>query len=124
MSSHYSLVVFFSFPCKRLVDNKYSRRSKDLLKEFHHHFVCCSHPCLTRIRFKGSNGMDHRHDCLYFIASSFFSERVIFPLFFIKIYLFVFIAVHQICVLNKAGIKLAQIGRSILTTYSQCTLER
>ena len=124
MSSCCSLVVFFSFPYKRLVDSKYSRRSKDLLKEFHHHFfICCSHPCLTRIRFQGSNGMDPRHACHYFIFSIFFQEWY-FLFLFIKRYLSLFIVVHQISILNKAGIKLAQIGRSILTTYSQCTLER
>ena len=89
MSSHCSLVVFFSFPCKRLVDSKYSRRSKDLLKEFHHFFICCSHPCLTRIRFQGSNGMDPRHACHYFIFSIFFQEWYFFFLF-IKMYLSLF----------------------------------
>ena len=60
MSSCCSLVVFFSFPCKSLVDSKYSRRSKDLLKEFHHFFICCSHPWLIKIIFQSSNCMDPR----------------------------------------------------------------
>ena len=64
--------------------------SKDFLKEFHHHFfICCSHPCLTRIRFQGSNGMDPRHACHYFIFSIFFQEWYFFFLF-IKRYLSLF----------------------------------
>ena len=121
MSSCCSLVVFFSFLCKRLVDSKYSRRSKDLLKEFHHYFfICCSHPCLTRIRFQGSNGMDPRHACHYFI--SFFS-REIFS-FFLSKGIYFFLLFTKFVFLNKAGIKFAQTWRSILTIYSQCTLER
>ena len=57
--------------------------SKDFfsLKVFHYllFFICCSHPCLTRIRFQGSNGMDPKHACHY-LFSAFFS-RVIFLLF-------------------------------------------
>ena len=98
MSSCCSLIVFVSFPCKRLVDSKYSRRSKDLLKEFHHHFfICCSHPCLTRIRFQGSNGMDPRHACHYFIFSIFFS-RVIFLLFvFQKVFISFYCGSPNLC---------------------------
>ena len=100
--SCYSLVVLFSFPCKRLVDSKYSRMSKDLLKEFHHHFfICCSHPCLTRIRFQGSNGMDPRHACHYFI--SFFS-REIFSFFYQKVFFFV---VHQIYIFKQGRDKIS-----------------
>ena len=80
MSSCCSLVVFFSFPCKRLVDSKYSRRSKDLLKEFHHFFICCSHPWLIKIIFQSSNCMD--------------------PML-LAIILFLFIVVRQICIFKE-----------------------
>ena len=79
--------------------------SKDFLKEFHHHFfICCSHPCLTRIRFQGSNGMDPRHAC-HFLFHHFFQESDI-PSFFIKRYLFLFIVVHQIYIFKQGWAKI------------------
>ena len=40
------LVVYF-LPCKRLVDNKFSR---DAERTFF--WICCSHPCLRKTKFK------------------------------------------------------------------------
>ena len=71
-------ILFIS--CKRLVDSKYSRRSKDLLKEFHHFFICCSHPWLIKIIFQSSNCMD--------------------PML-LAIILFLSIVVRQICIFKE-----------------------
>ena len=116
------------------MDSKYSRRSKGLLKEFHHHFfICCSHPCLTRIRFQGSNGMDPRHACHYFIFSIFFQEWYFFFLF-IKRYSSLFIVVHQICIFKQGGktctnmkehfdnILTVHLGKVICASFACCAI--
>ena len=76
-----------------------------LWKYFIIFLIYCSHPWLIKIIFQSSNCMDPMLLAII-LFHSFFKKDI--SLFFIKRFLFLFIVVHQICVLNKAGIKLAQ----------------
>ena len=59
----------------------------------------------------------------FILFHHFFWESDIPSLFYQKVFIFLLLFTKFVF-LNKAGIKLAQIWRSILTIYSQCTLER
>ena len=89
------------------------------LKVFHHPFffsICCSHPCLIKIRFQGSTGMDpkllaiillHNH----FLCSLFFHSLI----FFLSIYFF--LSVSQSYFFHKLGYSLNRSCNDLLTNF-------
>ena len=74
-------------------------------------FICCSHPSLIKIRFKGSNCMDPRF--LAIILFHFFKRDISSFCLTEGIYFFLLLFTKFIS-LNKAGLELAQMWMCIL----------
>ena len=111
---------FVSIPCKRLVDNKYSRYIWRIWRDF---IICleisCSHPCLWKVRFEGSKNMDPWMFAIILFHHKFFFSREIF--FSKGIYFLFIVVLHIFCILaklNQGWDKIVWTWRRIFTnTY-------